>query len=131
MRRRGLLLVATLASVAAFVLFVAPRDGAGDAADIPPEIAAASLSIKTNFVRGVHAAIDPHTIRISAVERLGARSYIVYLEVPDAGQVRHGAVYGLCTEPEDLGDAGGYIDGSQDPELVAQREAAATVVCPG
>jgi hypothetical protein len=129
--RRGRLLVAMLAIAAALVLFLAPRDRDGDAADIPPEIAAASLSIKTNFVRGIHAAIDPRAIRISTVERLGAQSYIVYLEVPDAGQLRYGAVYGLCTDAEDLGDAGGYIEGPQDPELVAQREAAANMICPG
>jgi hypothetical protein len=128
-RRPNTWLTIPLAVAAVGALYLWPRGSDGDAPDIPPAIAAASLSIKTAFVRGVHAAIDPQAIRITSVEELPNRSFIVYLEVPDAGAVRMAAVYGLCLSPGTLGNAGGFITGPADPELIAQREAARVVTC--
>jgi hypothetical protein len=128
--RRLLLGFAAAVVVATLAILLAPRFSGGDAPNIPPEIAAVSSNIKAQFVRGANLAIDPQAIRITGVEVLPNRSYIVYLDVPDAGTVRSGAVYGLCVAPGDLGDAGGFIDGPHDPELAAQREAAGTIDCP-
>lgn len=102
----------------------------GDDPNLPADIAAAKSSIKAEFVRGAHLPLDPEAIRITSAEVLPHRSYIVYLEVPDAGGWRAGAVYGICTTPANLGGTGGFIDGPNDDELTAQRQAAAAADCP-
>ena len=90
----------------------------------------ASLDIKTRFVRGMEITVDPRSIRITGVEELPNRSFIVYLAVPDAGTIRQAAVFGQCVDPGDLGYGGGFIEGPNDPELEGQRAAAESTACP-
>lgn len=128
-RVRATRVIAPLVLIPCLAFLLTLGSSGGDAAGIPDGVAAAGLDIKTRFARGVDLAIDPRSIRITGVEELPNRSFIVLLAVPDGGTTRTGAVYGLCVDPKDLGNAGGFVEGLRDPELEAQRIAASTIVC--